>query len=189
MSLRRASKNEVCVAKSGTRLQQVLKAGFAHRTTESVGVYASPPSTSTPQMADALAAALRAGENKRQIDKLRTENSAKYNDEVILLASAGKSKKADMLELLPFAFAKWDSGFLYMAFTPNSTNVVNTVNELNMMNIAHVWLMPDGTFKSVTKESMKEWKRKWIAAEERGMNVPVHWVGKDGELLPAYTPA
>ena len=145
--------------------------GIVYRT-EDVGVYARPPSTSTPELAAKLATALGQNRDKRQIEKLRIRN---VTGEMILLASAGASKKSDLLQLQGYdPIAQWNSGFLYMAFDPLITNVVNAVNELNMMNIAHVWLMPDGSIKPVTKESMAQWSRKMVASGDLGMNVPVH---------------
>lgn len=193
-------------AAGGTRLVQVLHAGFARRTTEppvrtdkavelvyrseDVGVYARPPSTSTPEQAAALAKALDKDDNKRQIKKLLKKNSSDWDGEMILLASAGASKKNQLSQMAGYdPIAQWSSGFSYMAFTPVATNVVNLVNELNMMNIAHVWLMPDGSINPVTKENMKPWSLKYTAYGPRGMNVPVHWVDDKGELLPMYTPA
>lgn len=174
----------------GTRLEQVLRAGFALRTTQDVGVYARPPSTSTPKMAADLKTALDTDGNKEQIKNLLKKNSKKYGGNVLLLASAGKSKKDALLSLRNYdPIATWNSGFLYMAFVATLTNVVNAVNDLNMMNIAHVWLMPDGSIEPVTKESMAPWSLKYDAYEPRGMNVPAHWVDDKGELLPVYTPA
>lgn len=148
-------------AASGTRLEQVLRAGR----TEDVGVYARPPSTSTPELAAKLAMALGKGDNQWEIKQLLKANGGK----MILLASAGASKKKDLFQLQKYdPIAQWSTGFLYMAFTPVLSNVVNAVKELNMMNIAHVWLMPDGSIEPVTKESMKSWSLKWSGGEARG---------------------
>tara|TARA_X000001036_G_scaffold5983_1_gene5382 strand:- start:314 stop:799 length:486 start_codon:yes stop_codon:yes gene_type:complete len=160
------------------------------RKTKNVGVYARPPSTSTPEMAEAITKALLGNANKKQIKELLKKNESDFGGEMILLASAGKSKR----DLLGSRFrgydpiVEWNSGFLYMAFSPTYTNVVNAVNDLNMLNIAHVWLMQDGSVKAVTDDSMKEWGRKWTAGGS-GMDVPVHWVDDKGELLPKYRPA
>lgn len=154
------------------------------------GAYARPPSTSTPEMAAAIRKALLGNANKKQINKLLEKNKSDFGGEMILLASAGKSKR----DLLSNRFqsydpiVEWDSGFLYMAFSPVVTHVVNAVNDLNMLNIAHVWLMQDGSVKAVTDDSMKEWGQKWTAGGS-GMDVPVHWVDDKGELLPKYRPA
>ena len=174
----------------GTRLEQVLRAGFALRTTQDVGVYARPPSTSTPKMAADLKKALDRADNKQQIENLLKTNSLKYGGDMILLASAGKSKKGALLSLRNYdPIATWDSGFLYMAFVASFSNVVNAVNQLNIMNIAHVWLMPDGSIEPVTKESMLPWSKKYAASADRGLDVPAHMVDDNGELLPVYTPA
>lgn len=171
-----------------TRLQAVLRAGAARHAAQDVGVYARPPSTSTPETADALKKALQTDKNKAQIKKLLEKNKSDYGDEMVLLASAGASKRAVLLQRFRAydPLAQWTSGYLYMAFTPAYTNVANVVNELNMWNIAHVWLMRDGLIKPVTEETMKEWRRKWNTSAGSGMDVPVHWVDDKGELLPKY---
>lgn len=188
MSARRASGG----GDGAKRLQVVLAAGQAARVyqTEDVGVYARPPSTSTPGMAAIIEKALKSDFNMRQINKLLKKNSSNYDGKMILLASAGASKKTALNAVMGRydPIAEWNSGFLYMAFASGYSNVVNAVNDLNMNNIAHVWLMPDGSIEPVTKESMKPWSGKWTYAPEEGMNVPVHWVDDKGELLPAYTP-
>lgn len=166
------------------------------RKTRNVGAYARPPSTSTPEMAAAITEALLRNTNKKQIEKLLKKNEEllknheDFDDEAILLASAGKSKREVLFDRFRRydPIAQWTSGFFYMAFSPVVTNVVNTVNDLNMLNIAHVWLMKDGSVKAVTDDSMKKWGRKWTARGS-GMDVPVHWVDDKGELLQKYRPA
>ena len=193
MSLRRtpappAKNTETRVDFHNSPFVVALQKQNAYRT-ENVGVYARPPSTSTPELAAALGKALQKDRNKLQINKLLDENRSDNGNEMILLASAGKSKKDDLLKLRRFdPIAQWTSGFLYMAFTPVYSNVVNAVNDLNMENIAHVWLMPDGSIEPVTKESMRPWSLKWMPSGG-GMDVPVHWVDNTGELLPRYAPA